>query len=77
MKTPMIVAAVLVAIGGVVILFAQQLPAGPYTADQVMAGRAAYQTNCASCHAPDLSGREGPQLAGANFIAAMGRQDRW
>ncbi len=43
-----------------------------YTAAQATAGRAAYQTNCASCHAPDLSGREGPQLAGSNFIRQWG-----
>ena len=55
-----------------VILFAQAIPAGPYTAEQVTAGRAAYQTNCASCHAADLSGREGPQLAGSNFIGQWG-----
>src|SRR5579864_464061 len=48
---------------------AQQRPAGPYTADQALAGRAAYQANCAACHAPDLSGREGPQLAGSNFLS--------
>jgi PQQ-dependent dehydrogenase (methanol/ethanol family) len=57
---------------GVVILFAQQRPAGPYTQDQAAAGRAIYQTNCASCHAADLSGREGPQLAGANFLDQWG-----
>ena len=51
---------------------AQQRPAGPYTAEQASAGRAAYQANCASCHAPDLSGREGPQLAGANFMSQWG-----
>src|SRR5215831_17717784 len=45
---------------------------GPYTAAQATAGRAAYQTNCAACHAADLSGREGPQLAGANFITQWG-----
>ncbi len=72
MKTRMMVATVIAGVGGVVILFAQQRPAGPYTADQVAAGRAAYQTNCASCHAPDLSGREGPQLAGSNFFAQWG-----
>ncbi len=48
---------------------AQQRPAGPYTAAQASAGRAAYQANCASCHAPDLSGREGPQLAGGTFMS--------
>jgi PQQ-dependent dehydrogenase (methanol/ethanol family) len=46
--------------------------AAQYTATQATAGRAAYQTNCASCHAPDLSGREGPQLAGSNFIRQWG-----
>ncbi len=51
---------------------AQQRPAGPYTAEQASAGRAAYQANCAACHAPDLSGREGPQLAGANFMTQWG-----
>ena len=56
---------------GVVILLAQPA-AGPYTAEQAAAGRAAYQTNCAACHAPDLSGREGPQLAGANFLSQWG-----
>jgi alcohol dehydrogenase (cytochrome c) len=69
----MIVAAALAAVCGAVILFAQQRPAGPYTAEQASAGRAAYQTtNCAACHAPDLSGREGPQLAGANFMTQWG-----
>jgi alcohol dehydrogenase (cytochrome c) len=72
MKTRMILAMLLIAACGVVILFAQQRPAGPFTADQVTAGRAAYQTNCASCHAADLSGREGPQLAGSNFIGSWG-----
>ncbi len=51
---------------------AQQRPAAPYTTEQASAGRAQYQANCASCHAPDLSGREGPQLAGANFMGQWG-----
>jgi S-disulfanyl-L-cysteine oxidoreductase SoxD len=72
-----ILAMALVAASGMAILltqllFAQQGPAGPYTADQAAAGRTAYQANCASCHAADLSGREGPQLAGANFIGQWG-----
>jgi alcohol dehydrogenase (cytochrome c) len=48
-----------------------QEPAAPpvYTAAQATAGRAAYQANCASCHLPDLAGRnEAPPLAGANFM---------
>ncbi len=57
---------------GMAILFAQQRPAGPYTQDQATGGRAIYQTSCASCHADDLNGREGPQLAGPNFVAQWG-----
>src|SRR2546428_9030873 len=42
---------------------------GVYTAAQATAGRAAYQANCASCHVPDLSGRnEAPPLAGGSFM---------
>src|SRR3984893_13478596 len=72
MKTRILLGAALAAVCGVVILCAQQRPAGPYTADQVGAGRAAFQTNCASCHAANLSGAEGPQLAGSNFIVQWG-----
>lgn len=54
---------------GVIAVVAQQRPAGPYTQDQAAAGRGIYQTYCASCHAADLSGGQGPQLAGANFLA--------
>src|SRR5579862_7958972 len=62
----------MIALCAVGLASAQQSPAGPYTAAQATVGRAAYQTNCASCHAPDLSGREGPQLAGSNFIRQWG-----
>src|SRR4051794_25818645 len=42
-----------------------------FTAAQAKAGRSAYQANCASCHMPDLAGRnEAPQLAGPNFMLA-------
>jgi len=45
----------------------------PYTAAQAADGLAAYLTNCASCHLPDLSGRnEAPPLAGANFMNVWG-----
>jgi alcohol dehydrogenase (cytochrome c) len=74
-KTRITVGVVIAAVGVVVVsqLVGQERgAAGPYTADQASAGRAAYQTNCASCHAPDLSGREGPQLAGANFMGQWG-----
>src|SRR5436190_1596796 len=48
-----------------------QQPAAPiFTAEQAAAGRAAYQASCASCHLPDLAGRnEAPQLAGNNFMS--------
>ena len=70
MKIQMTLGAAVIAACGV--LAAQQLPAGPYTAEQASAGRAAYQANCAVCHAQDLSGREGPALAGANFMSQWG-----
>jgi alcohol dehydrogenase (cytochrome c) len=51
----------------------QRLPAGPFTAQQQNAGRTVYQTNCASCHMPDLGGRnEAPPLAGSNFMTTWG-----
>src|SRR5256885_12360965 len=47
----------------------QQPPPSVYTAAQATAGRAVYQASCASCHLPDLVGRnEAPQLAGNNFM---------
>jgi alcohol dehydrogenase (cytochrome c) len=49
-----------------------QTPAA-YTAPQAADGLAAYQTDCASCHLADLTGRnEAPQLAGGNFMNAWG-----
>lgn len=40
-----------------------------YTAEQATAGLAVYEASCASCHMPDLAGRnEAPQLAGNNFM---------
>ena len=41
---------------------------------QLKLGRAAYQSRCSSCHGSNLGGREGPQLAGPNFMAAWGRR---
>src|SRR5580692_7334351 len=44
-----------------------------FTAEQSAAGGTSYQTNCSSCHAADLGGRnEAPQLAGSNFLNAWG-----
>ncbi len=39
---------------------------------QAEAGRNVYQSRCASCHAADLGGGEGPQLAGTNFRTNWG-----
>jgi len=54
------------------ICYAQQ-GAGVYTADQAAAGRAAYQANCASCHAADLTGlNSASALAGGLFMSSWG-----
>src|SRR5215475_908241 len=59
-----------VAIVGLALPSGQQ-SGGVFTADQAAAGRAAYQANCASCHMPDLAGRnEAPPLAGGTFLNA-------
>jgi alcohol dehydrogenase (cytochrome c) len=59
---------------GVVVVRGQtRTSIAPYTAPQAAAGRSAYLANCASCHLPDLAGRnEAPQLAGSNFMSAWG-----
>jgi alcohol dehydrogenase (cytochrome c) len=41
-------------------------------AAQVAAGHALYDSRCAACHAADLGGHEGPQLAGASFQQQWG-----
>src|SRR4029079_19440468 len=53
-----------------VLLVTGQQPssAGPFTADQANAGRAAFQANCAGCHGADLMGY--PPLAGPGFIGS-------
>ncbi len=59
----------------VMMVVAQQRPAGPFTAAQAAAGRTAYQENCSGCHLADLAGRnEAPPLAGANFMNTWGRR---
>ncbi|MEO7648996.1 MAG: PQQ-binding-like beta-propeller repeat protein, partial [Bryobacteraceae bacterium] len=46
---------------------------GQFTASQSGAGRSAYQNHCASCHLPDLGGRnEAPRLTGTNFMSRWG-----
>ena len=42
------------------------------TLQQAEAGRAVYQTRCATCHAADLGGGEGPQLSGDAFRSSWG-----
>jgi alcohol dehydrogenase (cytochrome c) len=49
---------------------AQQPAAGPFTAEQATAGRAAYDENCAACHGADLMGV--PPLAGQPFMGGWG-----
>jgi PQQ-dependent dehydrogenase (methanol/ethanol family) len=50
-------------------------PQAVFTAAQANAGQAAYATNCASCHLPDLAGQnEAPQLAGTNFRSSWGKR---
>jgi alcohol dehydrogenase (cytochrome c) len=49
-----------------------QTPA-EYTAGQATDGLGAYEANCATCHLPDLAGRnEAPPLTGGNFMGAWG-----
>jgi len=68
MRLP-VVALALSAPLGFVLLAGQQAPATVYSAAQAAAGRTVYQASCASCHLPDLGGRnEAPQLAGNNFL---------
>jgi alcohol dehydrogenase (cytochrome c) len=69
MRTEALALAVAVTLG-IAIAAGQQPTAAVYTADQAAAGRAVYQANCASCHLPDLAGRnEAPPLAGPNFMS--------
>src|SRR5437868_10493723 len=62
----------LIAAVSAVLLTGQQRP-GPFTQEQSSSGKTAYQTDCSTCHGPDLAGRnEAPQLAGNNFINSWG-----
>ena len=63
------------ALYGVLQLFGQQGAAGPFTAQQADAGRTAYQTNCAGCHAADLSGiGNALPLSGLPFTGSWGNR---
>lgn len=59
-------------LSGLLILACLTAPAVPgqtFTAAQALEGRSAYLGNCASCHLPNLSGRnEAHPLAGGNFL---------
>jgi alcohol dehydrogenase (cytochrome c) len=56
-------------VGLTIVAGQQPAPAAVYTIEQAAAGRAAYQASCASCHLPDMSGRnEASPLAGPNFM---------
>src|SRR5205807_86167 len=64
-----------IAAGSVMLLVGQQAapPAGPFTAAQADAGKAAYETNCASCHLPTLAGSgDAAALSGTPFMAGWG-----
>lgn len=45
---------------------------GVYSQAQAMRGQQAFETNCASCHRPDLSGGRGPQLVADRFAQNFG-----
>ena len=65
--------ALALAVGGRASQQSAAVPPGPaaITAAQIAAGRDAYQARCASCHLPDLAGRnEASPLAGRAFMAA-------
>src|SRR5712691_4917857 len=71
MKRVVAVSIVLAALGAIRVAGQQQ--AAPFTAAQAGAGAAAYQTNCATCHQPDLKGQgTAPTLVGPEFIGGWG-----
>src|SRR4051794_40589601 len=68
-------AAAAVIVCGAALVSGQQPTQSIYTAAQATAGRALYTANCASCHMPDLGGRnEAPPLAGVNFMSTWGNR---
>jgi len=70
-RMPTALIATLAIVASAAIALRGQQPRAIFTAEQAAAGRAVYQANCASCHLPDLAGRnEAPPLAGVNFMNA-------
>jgi hypothetical protein len=50
-------------------LGAGQKPSGPFTEEQVAAGRSTYEANCSGCHMYDLRGQnEAKPLTGPEFM---------
>jgi mono/diheme cytochrome c family protein len=47
---------------------ARNVSDGVYTAAQATRGQTVYTAKCASCHAPNLTGRSGPPLVGDDFL---------
>jgi alcohol dehydrogenase (cytochrome c) len=75
MKKTLVLVSLFAALYGVLQLFGQQGTAGPFTAQQADAGRAAYQQNCAGCHAADLSGiGNALPLSGLPFTGSWGNR---
>ena len=75
MKKLLIPISLFAALYGVLQLPGQQGVAGPFTAQQADEGRAAYQANCAGCHAADLSGiGNALPLAGLPFTGSWGNR---
>ncbi len=75
MKKTLILVSLFAALYGVLQLFGQQGAAGPFTAQQADAGRAAYQANCSGCHAADLSGiGNALPLSGLPFTGSWGNR---
>src|SRR5262249_13000419 len=71
MRSLLIVSIVVVGIG--VIRVAGQQQGAPFTAAQATAGAVAYQTNCATCHQPDMKGQgTAPALTGPEFVGGWG-----
>ncbi len=59
-------------LGGALVAGAAMAQGARSGATQVEAGHTLYNGRCAVCHAVDLGGHEGPQLAGANFQQQWG-----